>query len=300
MKYLSFLCLALLVTVGGGCVHERAPLKGEMDLTTASSTEQQVYQAMMDKMMSRSVPAGERIVFKDADQFKPGEVELRFTLYGQDGLPLSEKELKVVHERRLHLLLVRDDLTEYQHLHPEYQPDGFWMIKTRIPKQGTYQVYMDIAPNREVATVLRAPIVVGGRTQKPMPPTPTPNLTTNANGYRLVLSTAGQARAMEMKDWTFTISKDGQPVQEIQPYLGAYGHVVQLKHGDEDGFFHVHPVTSTLPMDGKVLFMGLFPSAGRYTLFPQFKLNDVVETFPLTLDVVEGSSHHEGMDHSGM
>ena len=39
---------------------------------------------------------------------------------------------------------------------------------------------------------------------------------------------------------TLTVTKDGQPVTDLQPYLGAYGHLVALRAGDL-AYLHVHP-----------------------------------------------------------
>ena len=39
---------------------------------------------------------------------------------------------------------------------------------------------------------------------------------------------------------TATVTQDGEPVTDLQPYLGAYGHLVALRDGDL-GYLHVHP-----------------------------------------------------------
>lgn len=301
MKLTHLFPLFLILTMGSGCASLG---NGEHDLpVTSSSTTQLAHEAMMEMMTARAIPADTRIVFKHGDTFKTGDVEFAFKLYSQDGLPLGERELKTVHERRLHLLLVRDDLTEYQHLHPLQEADGFWTIKTPIPTQGTYQLYVDIAPYRETPTVLRVPIIVGGKTLRPIPPQASAHHSVEVNGYKAVLSANGPFRAGEMTDWTFSLMKEGKPVENIEPYLGAYGHVVNIKHDDPNGFFHAHPVRSTQPSSGHIVFVGLFPTKGFYTLFAQFSINNSVETFPITVHVTEeydAGSRKDGMGHSEM
>ena len=40
---------------------------------------------------------------------------------------------------------------------------------------------------------------------------------------------------------TLSVSRDGRPVTDLQPYLGAYGHLVVLRDGDL-AYLHAHPV----------------------------------------------------------
>jgi hypothetical protein len=44
-------------------------------------------------------------------------VDFSFTIVGQDGHPVTSFE--ELHERRMHLIVVRRDLTGFQHLHPD-------------------------------------------------------------------------------------------------------------------------------------------------------------------------------------
>ena len=63
-----------------------------------------------------------------------------------------------------------------------------------------------------------------GRTATPSPSTATP--------------TPGEPSTL-----TFSVSRDGKPVTDLQPYLGAYGHLVALRAGDL-AYLHVHPTAS--------------------------------------------------------
>ena len=64
------------------------------------------------------------------------------------------------------------------------------------------------------------------------------------------------------------------PVTDLQPYLGAYGHLVALREGDL-AYLHVHP--DGTPGDGStepgpdVVFAAAVPSAGRYQLYLDFQ-----------------------------
>ena len=230
--------------------------------------------------------AGSRVDLKNRNNLKTGLSDLSFQLYGEDGHAFGPDDLKTTHEKKLHFLIVRDDMTQFQHVHPEFK-NNLWTVATTIPKQGNYQFYVDIAPVEEQISVLRIPVVIGGSTQDATAPVPNSDLSAQDGDYKAVVSIESPVRTKETKSWTFALTKNGQPVANVNPYLGAYGHVVELRHGDQDDFFHVHPVTKDQPKDGKVVFEGTFPSKGRYTLYAQFDIDGSIKTFPITLDVNE-------------
>ncbi len=278
---------AFLALVGGGCVpaslHEKniTSIGRSCSINGCTAGEKDGGDVIHITKL-----AGSRIDLKNAVSLKPGDNAIIFTLLGEDGRLLGADDLKVEHEKRLHLLIVRDDMTEFQHIHPEFK-QGQWIVQTNIPKQGNYQMYIDIAPVRENAVVLRVPFSVGGETLDANAPGPSRDLSTQNGDYVVKLSIDAPVRTKETKPWTFMITKNGQPVDNIGPYLGAYGHIVELRHGDPDDFFHVHPTTEVKPVDGNVVFMGTFPTKGRYTLYAQFNLGNQIKTFPITLDVQE-------------
>ena len=57
--------------------------------------------------------------------------ELRFRILGPDGAAVTD--IDVEHERRMHLIVVRRDLTGYQHLHPTLDATGTWSVRLRLP-----------------------------------------------------------------------------------------------------------------------------------------------------------------------
>ncbi len=148
-------------------------------------------------------------------------------------------------------------------------------------------MYIDIAPIEEESIVLRVPVTIGGATEIAKAPVPNADFSAENTGYEVVLNNDGVLKTDMHSKLTFTLTKNGQPVTTIDPYLGAYGHVVLLRHTDPDDFFHVHPLTETKPTDGKVQFEAQFPVKGRYTLYAQFNVAGSVKTFPITVDVTE-------------
>ena len=91
---------------------------------------------------------------------------------------------------------------------------------------------------------------------------------------------------------TLSVSRDGKPVDDLQPYLGAYGHLVAVRASDL-AYLHVHPMGE--PGDGTtasgpdIAFHTTFPSAGAYRLFLDFQHRDVVRTAAFTVNVSEAA-----------
>jgi len=106
-------------------------------------------------------------------------------------------------------------------------------------------------------------------------PLPEPAAVAQVDGFTVALT--GELAAGRESELILSVSRDGKPVTDLQPYLGAYGHLVALREGDL-AYLHVHPG------DG-LSFMSELPSAGRYRLFLQCKHDGVVRTAPFTLEV---------------
>ena len=86
------------------------------------------------------------------------------------------------------------------------------------------------------------------------------------------------------------MSRDGERVEEVQPYLGADGHLVALREGDQ-AFLHTHPEGEP-GGSGPIRFQVEYPTAGRYRLYLQFRHGGKVHTAEFTRIV-----GHEGGGH---
>src|SRR4028119_1489690 len=49
------------------------------------------------------------------------------------------------HDRAMHLMVVRRDLTHYRHLHPSMDAEGTWSAPLVFPEPGVYRVFADFA-----------------------------------------------------------------------------------------------------------------------------------------------------------
>lgn len=201
------------------------------------------------------------------------------------------RDVDVEHAKRMHVIVVRRDMTGFQHLHPRQRRDGAWTVPVRLDDAGSYRLFADFARDGR-ATTLAADLRVDGPADLRPLPAPTPVAT--ADGYRVELD-AGAPRAGEEAELRFTVTRDGQPVH-VQPYLGADGHLVALREGDL-AYLHVHPEghddghgetpadESEAAHDDAIAFAATFPTVGRYRLFLQFRHDGRVHTVAFTQEV---------------
>jgi hypothetical protein len=183
------------------------------------------------------------------------------------------RDFDVEHTRRMHLILVRRDMSGFQHLHPTQGPDGRWSVPVALTAAGTYRVFADFSTGGTPRT-LAADLDVDGAVRSHR--LPEPAVSTTDDGLRVTL-TEGAARAGRESALAFRVTRHGTPVA-VQDYLGAKGHLVALRRGDL-AFLHVHPDERSLR------FMATFPTAGRYRLFLQFKTGGRIHTAAFTQDV---------------
>ncbi|MDQ0416700.1 hypothetical protein J2Z48_000867 [Croceifilum oryzae] len=209
-----------------------------------------------------------------------GEINMKI----MDDSGKTVPEFKVNHEKLLHLIMVSDDLSYFNHVHPEYKGNGEFTIHTQVPKAGKYKLIADYIPKDGAQTIQTYMFTVQGDVKKEAIQ-PDQKLVKVVDGQEISLQISPEPQVnqqtmliFQMKD---SISKQG--ITDLQPYLGAVGHVVILSENMEE-YLHVHPVDekSTGP---EAKFHTAFPKSGTYKIWGQFKRNDKVFTVPFVVKV---------------
>lgn len=256
---------------GGHGGHEAAPAAGGLQISEDGYTL---------ALETPRVAAGDR-------------TKLRFSIQDEGGRKVTAYERE--HGKELHFIVASRDLTVYRHLHPTRAADGTWSTSADLPAAGAYRAFADFKPAKKGAGALTlgADLAVSG-TYAPAG-LPAPAATAQADGYEVTLS--GGLRPGKAGELRLNVEKDGEPVTDLQPYLGAYGHLVALRSGDL-AYLHVHP--NGEPGDGateagpEISFTATAPSSGTYRLFLDFQHEGKVRTAAFT--VVAGKSPAAGAD----
>ncbi|MEU8299501.1 hypothetical protein AB0C04_19740 [Micromonospora sp. NPDC048909] len=213
-------------------------------------------------------------------EFAPGRAApLRFQIRDAQRRPVTR--FAIVHDKPMHLIVVRRDLAGYQHLHPTMAPDGTWSVPLSLPQPGAWRAYADFtalaADGTQTALTLGVDLAAPGRYDpRPLPPATT---ATTVDGFTVDYQGTPQAGANVAL--TFRITADGA-APALERYLGAYGHLVALREGDL-GYLHVHPEPALV--DGAVRFWLTTPGPGRYRLYLDFQVAGVVRTAEFTVTV---------------
>jgi hypothetical protein len=201
--------------------------------------------------------------------------QLSFVVKGSDGKPLTS--FATVHEKPLHLIVLRRDLSGYQHLHPTMSADGTWSVKADLATPGMWRAFADFtavtAAGAQTALTLGYDIAVPGNYQPK---------TLGAPAREFVVE--GQAVTYE---GTPTIGATSPllfrvPGANLEPYLGSFGHLVVVREGDL-GYVHVHPEAQLV--GGAVKFWLSAPSTGTYRMFFDHQIGGKVRTAEFTLKV---------------
>ncbi|HEX4814166.1 MAG TPA: hypothetical protein VFV66_15590 [Nonomuraea sp.] len=206
--------------------------------------------------------------------------DFRFTVTGPDGRPVTDYQVE--HEKKMHFIVVSRDLASFQHVHPEMSADGTWEVKLTLPDAGSYRAFADFAPAGGDGMTLGADLPVSGDYD----PQPLPKAVRTSKVGDYTVSLTGDLVPGRSSKLTLSVSKDGEPVTDLQPYLGAYGHLVALRAGDL-AYLHVHPEESD-KAGPEITFYAEVPSGGDYRLFLDFQHDGKVRTADFTAAAGEG------------
>lgn len=210
------------------------------------------------------------------------------------------KDYEIAHEKIMHFILVRHDLQQFQHLHPEFnQQTGEFTVSVIFPTEGPYRIFPDFTPGDDNPQKLPVTVYsdinvgnMGNYKAQSVVADKQPNKI--VKGYDISYTWPGFLEQQKEEQFSLMINKDGQPVTDLENYLGALGHSVILK-ADSLDFIHTHALdgsmgqmpempgidhsmdnmSTDMSMDGEngpqVKFSTTFPSNGTYKVFTQFQ-----------------------------
>ena len=220
------------------------------------------------------------------------------------GKPGQAVPLDVMHEKKMHLIMVSADLAWFDHQHPEYNGTGLDLTYT-FPKGGDYLLFADYAPSGAGHQLEKIPVTVSGAAAQPVTFS-TARTTVNVDGYEVSLTpSGGKWLTNNTLHIAGTVKKGGKPVDvnTFENYLGAKAHVVMIGLADKN-YEHVHP-----DVEGNAFDLHTeFKTPGIYRAWLQFQTEGKVHTADFVIQVQEGrpgeqapagghDDHDKGSDH---
>ncbi len=214
----------------------------------------------------------------DLSEAQPGErVELRFKINDADGEVLTQFER--VHEKIMHLIVVKKDLTEFQRLYPDLDEEtGEFSVDLSFSEEGSYMIYADFTPKYSPKMVLHTEVEIGengaAKTQ-----TLEADLMEPFTVEEFTLSPVFPEKMETGKEmhFGFEVEQDGKKV-ELEDYLGAKGHAVILRNESLD-YLHVRSSEEDLSFDA------IFEQPGLYQSFVQFQVDGKRYNFDFAFEV---------------
>ncbi|ARB93979.1 hypothetical protein [Legionella longbeachae] len=272
MRYLYFLFnlglifVATLSYAQGQHVHSHQyPVKNE-----ASNANIKIFIQQAPKILLANKPA-----------------TIRFQLL-KDNKALTFDELKEVHTKKIHVLIIDPSLSDYHHVHPVIDSKKQDFVFNFTPKNtGPYQMWVDITPLQTDAqeflvTDLGSPPLNPLIKEKVV-------LNTTMNPYEFTLKLDGEPKAGQEVMATITVTKNGKPFTKLEPVMGAFAHVVGFS-GDHSSILHIHPMgkepTSESDRGGAELMFHIgLKKTGFVKLFAQFRINEQDVYVPFAIRV---------------
>ncbi len=214
-----------------------------------------------------------------------GDQDFHFRILGPDGQP--QVNFLPEQTKLIHLYGVRDDLTDFIHVHPELVGAGEWSAQMPPLRPGPDHVYATFLIRDGVGKlhqmVLSRPLMVPGSYQ--FEPIPAPSSSASVDGYEF--SWRARPKAWTVLSLPARITFGGQPVVDLQSYLDAYAHMTTVRAANH-ALGHAHPLELVTPNhDGGpgLTFHTEFPDAGAYRVFIQFMTAGRLHTAELTVQV---------------
>ena len=145
----------------------------------------------------------------------------------------------------MHMIVVSDDLTDFQHVHPTLLPNGHLVIDMRLKEaSAAYHVYLDGRPKDNGRHVFRFDL-------PGVSPGAAPNRVLHASGASLhvgpytVEIDPTDLPIGEISTVSVRILKDGKPATDLHPYLGVMAHGVFIGVNDL-AYMHAHGMSASM------------------------------------------------------
>ena len=209
-------------------------------------------------------------------ELKIGE-ENEVILFIQDkqAQPVDVSQFEVVHTKPVHLLIIDPELNDYHHEHPTQTSTGQYAFTFTPQTACPYRIWVDV--QLKGSDQQYVPVDLKGAKECNNPIDKTVNLESSSQGYDFKLEIEDDVKAGEAVMTKLIISKDGQPVNFLEPVMGAFAHMVGF-YEDYETIAHIHPMgaepTKDTERGGPTLRFHIEPEqAGYLKLFAQVQID---------------------------
>jgi len=186
------------------------------------------------------------------------EIPIQFILTKEDE-PMAD--LQVMHDKLMHVVLVRNGLKHFDHIHPEQTAPGVFVIPYTFAAAGAYRIWVDFTFDN-MQHIVDFDINVAGELEG--------KEQDKLYGLKVEMSKPEQMIQGKPVTFGFAITdEDGKAVPVTEKFLAADGHMIVIDQ-TRDEFEHAHDETGD--KDNTLSFSYTPEKPGKHKAWVQFKI----------------------------
>ncbi len=297
-KYIPYIALVVILLIGG--IYYVSTNKSNTPKNTNSTNQESSEEPIAQSHRGYDVQ-----VTSDTSNISPGQAtKVTYKILNDRKEVL--KDFTVAHEKIMHFILVRKDLQNFQHLHPDFnQQTGEFSVNVTFPTDGPYRLFPDFTPTsdnpQKLPVTVNFDLSVGDLSKYKAQPLRVDTATSKTLGGLTIDYYFGNTpRTGSQLDYGLTISDSSIDEQvQLETYLGAMGHGVIIKENTLE-FIHTHATGMDMEMmegmtssehaghvgePDTIDFSTAFPESGTYKIFTQFQYKKNVFTTDYVIEV---------------
>ncbi len=240
-------------------------------------------QYKMDFSASANVGAGKEVTLVFTPRIKGNEAA---------AVPLD-----IQHEKKIHLIITSSDLSWFNHIHPEFQADGSYMVKTTFPFGGIFKLYADYKPTGAEPQLELISLDVAGKTIAAKTWTSEKTSATTTSDYMVnLMPEIGKFVDKAETHIQVKVMKSSSEIMasQLENYLGAKGHMVVVSADGEYRYLHLHPGVES----DRLHLTASFGKVGIYRGWLQFQKDGKVHMADFVLNIVDGIGETPADNHA--
>ncbi len=209
----------------------------------------------------------------------PGWLDIRLT----DWRGVPPGQLQILHEKPAHVFIVNQDLSEFQHVHPDVLQPGLLRVPVQFNSPGQHKLFLQFKTPEHGEQTLSQAFQLGTATSnvpvQPMKPLIPDAYWPKQVGAYTFQVTGLPTRQNPMSMFQVAVTQNGRPVSQIQPYLGAGAHGVMISQ-DGQAFVHTHPTSAAVNgfYQSPLMFHARIDRPGLYKMWVQTRIDDQIHT----------------------
>ncbi len=171
-------------------------------------------------------------------------------------------ELQTLHEKLMHLIIVRNDLKHFDHIHPEPAKPGTYAVPYTFAAAGEYRIWIQFMSGN-LEHIIDYAITVTG--------TPEAEETERLGGLRVEMGSPERMIEEQTAGLGFSVTNDaGAAVPITEKFLGADAHFIIID-STLKVFEHLHDASGD--KDNQLSFSYTPAQSGNYSAWLEFRVD---------------------------